>query len=91
VVPDNVKGVTDVLEEQAIGAGTVTTHGLYNMIKTVMGDVLGESGVPEVLELVRNHDQASNVHPPVHDLGDQPLLAHDIAFPNQSTLILQQL
>jgi hypothetical protein len=81
VVPDDVKGVTDVLEERAIGAGTVTTHGLNKMIKTVMGDVLGESGVPEVLEFVINHDQASNVQPPVHDLGDQPILAPEIAFP----------
>jgi phage-related protein len=49
VIPAVVQGLTNVSEERAIGAGTVTTHGLRKMIRNVMGDVLGEAGVPEVL------------------------------------------
>jgi hypothetical protein len=45
-----VKGVTALLEVQAIATATVTTHGHKEMIKTVIGDVAGKASVPEVLE-----------------------------------------
>jgi hypothetical protein len=38
------------LEEQVIGVGTVTTHGLREMIRNVMGDVLVEAGVQSLQE-----------------------------------------
>jgi hypothetical protein len=69
-----------VLEKRAIGAGTVTTHGLREMIRTVMGDVLGEACVPEVLDFARNQDQALNVQPPVQ--GDRPILSANFGFQN---------
>jgi hypothetical protein len=67
--PEVVKGVTQMLEDRAIGAGTVTKHGLQEMLKTLMGDVLGKAGVPEVLEFARNHDQVPYTHPPHTYLG----------------------
>jgi hypothetical protein len=91
VVPDIVQGVTDVLEERAIGAGTVTTHDLKEMIKNVMGDVLGEAGVPEMLEFARTHDQACNIQPAEHNLCGRPILAPEFVFPNQPPLTLWQL
>jgi hypothetical protein len=90
-VPEVVQGVTNVLEERAIGAGTVTTHGLKEMMKTVMGDVLGEAGVPEVLEFARNRDQAANAQPPLPNWGDRPILPPEFSFPKQPPLTLWQL
>jgi hypothetical protein len=89
VGPDIVQEVTDVLEERAIGPGTVTTHGLKEMIRNVMGDVLGEAGVPEVLEFARNHDQAMNIHPPVQAYS--PILSANFQFLKQPPLTLWQL
>jgi hypothetical protein len=68
-VPEVVKGVTQMLEDREIGAGTLTKHGLQVIFKTVMGDVLGKAGVPEFLEFARNHDQAPYAHPPHTYLG----------------------
>ena len=46
-IPDKVvAGVTDVLEERAIGAGTVTRDGL----KSHLNEVLRESGLTETVE-----------------------------------------
>ena len=50
VVPKIIQGVTDVLEQKAVGLGTVTTHGLKEMLERV----LRESGVEELVQSARN-------------------------------------
>jgi len=94
VVPKIIQGVTDVLEQKAVGLGTVTTHGLKEMLERV----LRESGVEELVQSARNgrpigviEERAVNVERPVvcsyHMWGDQMhMVPEDFELPKSGLL-----
>ena len=93
VVPKIVQGVTAVLEEKAVGLGTVTTNGL----KEMLAQVLRETGVEELVQSARNgrigpiEEDAANAERPavrsLHMWGDMlHMVPEDFELPRSGLL-----
>ena len=94
-LPDIVTGrVVDVLEERAIGAGTVTRDGLRELLQSA----LEEAGLPRAIHRLEhpeeNKEQVGDVPALFRDFewgGSIHSVPQDFSFPTVSTMIMFQL